>query len=186
MAVETTTFTIEKKYFGLTNLPEPQTRRTSIPRQELFFDLNDEAVAAPSAGNSQCVVVIMDLPIAFAYAFTEMNWSIGGTDGLAWSTAGLMSIRDGNGTTSRYKIFQESRLSTGVVGTTGLNTRGYTFDHLPKRIIIPNRAESRVQFTICNDTIDDSAMVFSGGARFLVYDIAQVHDFEVNTPILVR
>lgn len=187
MAITPTDVTVEPTFFGLTNLPEQVTQRSAIPRQEMFFNSFSDAIDVEAGGDSQLLRYIFNLPIGFAYAVVELYYSVVGTDAGDWGDTAIQSIRDAvQDADTNYRIHMESLPSFEVETTAGVCFRSYHFTDLPSRLFLPKAGGSVWQMAVANDTINGSAMTANISARFLVYDIAQAHDFEVNTPQLVR
>lgn len=188
MAIETTTFDLTPRTFGLTSLPEPALRNSPVPRQELLFDIFNATVPVPGAGDFQNVRVETLLPPGFAYALTDIFLSITGADAADWGISALLELRDGTETgDTSWRIKMESVESFEVAGlATNQCGRGYTWPVLPKRLILPAKAGAEVRASVSNVTVDGAAATCNYSARYLVYDIAQAHHWEVNTPQLVR
>lgn len=187
MALVTTAFTITPSFFGLTNLPDSFTQRSAIPRQEMFFQSFGQVIPVATGGDTQLMTESCTLPIGFTYAAMEFYVSVVGADAADWGGTGILSIRDGiEDVDTDYRIHLVSPTNAVGLGATNVNFRSYTFENLPTRIILPQLGGSLWQFTVGNTTADGAAMTANISARFLVFDIAQAHDFEVNTPTLVR
>lgn len=189
MALVTTAFTIAPSFFGIVNLPDPVTQRSNIPRQELYFNSFAQVIPVATGGDTQLLTEACILPIGFAYAAMEFYMSVVGADAADWGGTGILSIRDGiEDVDTDYRIHLVSPTNAVGLGAVNVDFRSYCFEPplLPKRIILPQTGGSLWSFQVGNTTADGSAMTANISARFLQYDIAQAHDFEVNTPTLVR
>ncbi len=188
MAVDTEIFTPDGKFFGLTGVDQPRSTLSAIPRQELFFDLVNQAVAVPEAGDSQLVEIICFLPIAFAYVLTEVFCGITGADSNDWSSRISLNLHDGqDSSTDTYRLLWQSEASSDqLVGSVVVRSWNCPKYNIPNRVVIPRATGAEFKVHANNATVDGTAQSLQFGCRFLVFDIAQAHHFLLNTPQLIR
>ncbi len=181
-------FLINPFRFGFTNLPDPISEKSAIPRAELFYIVNRSKNPNNVAAGSDVIQIVCELPQAFAYVLSEVHCRLA-TSGAdeAWDVDMQADIADN-------KFFNQSDVLVPFVGHSsadiqaGTQPRDYVFmDNIPKTVIIcqPGQ-EGRAIFNV-NRTGDTLAIGnLSFFCRVLQFDVDQAHRYEVNTPIPVR
>lgn len=186
MATTTTTTDITPTYFPFTGLPGIEDLANSwIPRGYLVFEDSSVAITVAGAGEDQIWRIEMDLPIGYAYVLVEAHVQL---QGAIADLAGWDLVMGGELVSPGRSIPFDGLASPDgdVMVTTALDRRFFSFPDLSTTIMIASDGSATTIFRIGNHTTDDAAMTGSVFARFLQYDIAQAHHFQIHMPQLIR
>lgn len=189
MAQIQTTITPAARIFPFTGLGETGQQRSMLPRAEVVFSGIDVAVTIAGAGDSQRLLIDCQLPLNFAYAIAECSLQLKSTDVVNWKPIGKLALQDSDATgrTFQTSVELESRGTIEVVSSA--LARVWTPNRPLPRIVmlqVPGEAQSRVDLSVSNATLDQAAGTAIFYVRVLQYDITQAHSVLVNTPQLVR
>lgn len=163
---------------------------TPIPRAEINFQVNSEAIAVATGGDSQRLLINCALPLSFAYVVQEISiYNLAGVDAGDWETVASCRIRNTaiSGKTWAHSFDLWSRGTYSASPTTN-TARSY---HLSSpgdlnRLVIPG-SNANLDVGVSNPTVDGTAMSIDGFlARFLQFDINQAYFYGANTPLPVR
>ncbi len=180
-----TDFTPAPVFRGLTNLPDPMTVASAIPRQELFFPVLAGDIPLTTGGNDQDVRVTCSLPLGYSYVLTEIHAGIAGADVDQWATISECQVTD-SVDSATYRAKFSSNITVPMARTTQFRMT-YNFSSLLKRVIIPAKDGAElIWVTSSANNVDLAAAILNFTASFLVYDIAQANHFELNTPVYTR
>jgi len=176
-------------------VPEPriipftlvEEKETNLPRGQLVFRVDEAAITLSGVGDSQSVEVRCACPENFAYALLEAHIEIHGAAGLAanWDADMRGNVQSRNGD---IKIAMHSEgVWTGISGAGGPEGRIWEPIRGTPMIIVPTPGESNtVSFKVSNTTLNEATVDLDALIRFVIYDVAQIHQVEVNTPQLIR
>ncbi len=191
MAVEQTVVTPNPAIFGFQGMPDIVGEQSIVPRGEVVFSVIGGIVAATGVGDSQLLTVGCSLPVNFAYALLEVACELQGADAVDWDVASLSRWQDDNAlppTGSQSIRIPVQGLSHGIVQS-ATPSRLWTYGTIPNQIIIPKQgfaAGVSMANNFTNGNLQGSSMVFDFYARFLMYDVAQAHHWQANTPTPIR
>lgn len=197
MAIVQQFFTPEVNKFGFQGLSSAGQERSSVPRQELFFIIEDAIIALADPPDGTQVFINCTLPFGFSYAITDITMSIFHDKEDDWVLAGGATVRDSNQEDRTYLTHYEGQ-STGEFAFPGGVPNNpdrvlqiWNWDNLPTWIIIPGQDSTGSEISITTSTVDEDPGGVAEGTlnclvRVIQFDIAQAHHFEVNTPLLVR
>jgi len=192
MATIRTTISPTPQLFPFSGLPDPEGDLSSVPRGELIFSIDpaSDNVTEGDTADDQEIFLSMVLPQNFAYALMEIKLSLDGTvaDIPNWDPVAIAAAV--NGTTNRTMSAALQGVSNGIYHhKTGAGPAGrvYTFEGMTGLIHSPRASEqANVSIKWANTTVDGEAASVRLWCRFLVYDIAQIHHWAVQTAQLVR
>jgi len=157
-----------------------------VPRQELVV-WNTVLVAPPGAGNTRKHQITLTLPKNFSFVLVELqvvadvqietvvnNWAAQAEG--AWKNGG-----------SALTIASYLDLRSGTIAVPN-TVRPYSIvGKTPSVVMIPQGGQECQAVLRLTDPTDNGPLTSVGiYARFLMYDIAQAHHWEVNTPTLTR
>jgi len=197
MAIIQQFFTPIINKFGFQGLSSAGQERSAVPRQELFYVVEEEDITSESAPDGKQVFMNCTLPFGFSYAITDITMSIFHDIADDWKTAAIATVRDSNVAESRTYLTHYDAESAGAVQFPGgvpnnpdrvLNA--WTWKKFPSWIIIPQE-DSLAHITLTTSTEEGDPGGFLGGTfnalvRVIQFDVSQAHHYEVNTPLLVR
>jgi len=197
MAIIQQFFTPVINKFGFQGLSTAGQERSAVPRQELFYVVEEEEIDPQAAPDGVQVFMNCSLPFGFSYAITDITMSIFHDIQDDWKTAAICTVRDDNLPDNRTYLTHYDAESAGTVQFPGGSPpnldrvlQAWTWKKFPSWIIIPQE-NSVAHITLTTSTEDNDPGGFEGGTfnalvRVLQYDVAQAHHFEVNTPLLIR
>lgn len=195
MAFVQTVLTPEPRIFGFAGLPENVQDRSAVPRAEVVFSEIGAGVTAQipvaTGGDTQGLFLRFTLPLGFAYALTYVSLFLDGADCADWDDVAIGFLQDDNvvGIRSiRAGFAMRSYGETGDAVASSLKVWEAS-NHLPDILALPQPQAAQGVSVICqisNQVADGTAMNVDAYARFLMYDVAQAHNYAVNTPTLVR
>lgn len=193
MAVITTTVIPTLQAFPFTGFVEPQAERTGLPRGELQLSSQGTSITLSGVGDTQLISIVSNLPANFGYVMVDMCMSVmtsaGGTynfelDGEAWLT---------DSSTTADQTFQAQLglhcegIAAGVGASAGNRELAtYRLVNQYKGIILPVFNNNRFVARVANLSTNDTAYSLDFAARFLQFDITQVHNARASAAIPVR
>jgi len=183
--------------FGFQGLSSAGAERTAVPRQELFFIVEDGDVTAETAPDTVQTFVNCTLPFGFAYAITDITMSVFHDEPDKWVNSASATIRDSNQAESRtYTAHLEGRSTDdipfpgGTPNNPDRTLKMWNWQTLPTWIIIPAEdSAAHISVTTANVPGDPGGTALAELnflCRVIQFDVSQAHHFEVNTPLLVR
>lgn len=186
MAVVTTSLTPTPARFPYANpYGPPGVWSTGIPREELIFTEIAAAIAVATGGNTQRLIINLNLPSTDAYVLVEANFSISGADADEWNAQAFSRLQSEASGVPIWSIdFQCPGLEVPEGATSG--TRVYSSGVSNKVIVSAGTSGGLMFFKTDNNTADGSLMTVNLFARFLVFDRIQAQNFSVNTPTPTR
>lgn len=186
MAVITTTLTPTPARFPYINpYGPPEVWATGIPREELIFTALGEAIAVATGGNTQRLVVNMNLPAQDAYVLVEASLALSGADNDEWNVQGfsrLISERTGAALWAIMFPFPGIEVPEGASAGRKIYSSGVS----NKVLLTKHPDGGQLVFKTDNNTADGSVMSFEIFARFLVFDRIQAQNYNVNSPVPTR
>ena len=188
-----TTITPDGRRFPFSGANDQQREISNIPRAEYLFSSGGENITDGDA-DGQVVKIVMNLPKAFAYALVDasafLQCTVAGQANNFDDTAMLVA------TTSNVvyptRLFWTQMCSHGFVNSAGTqlrNSRAYNVhrNYEPKELFWDADAdEPSFTFFVNNRTGLETDFNIGFSFRFLQYDVAQVFNWEANTPLLTR
>ena len=149
-------------------------------------------MAASGAGDNQEVEVLIDLPPNFCYAMTDFLVSIAGV-AFNFDATGELSVFDSSVSANRTMDIPIGLFTDGVGSTfPGVATQmaSYRAASPWSGIFCASPVspgdQIRVFASLFNTTANDNEYTVDVAARFLQFDINQVNNSRVNSPIPVR
>lgn len=184
MAVISTVVTPDPTIFPFSFVED---RNSIEPRGELIFLADTAAITLSGVGDTQSLEVRCACPENFAYVLVEAHIQI---SGVADSCTNWDPIMRGNAAnrngTIRFQL-QSQGIWTGISGSGGPEGRIWEPVIGTQTIIIPRPgSENTVSFKVSNTTLNEAAVVLACWIRFVIYDVLQIHNAGVNTPVLTR
>lgn len=169
---------------------------TIIPRAEVIFSQIGKAITTGGAGNEQRVVITLNLPAGYAYAFREFSFYMEDVDDAGdmndWDDTASLSIQNNAASAGASQWVWFGQITKPAIAghstVTLLNGTwqlGYPEESLSK-IIIPAAMGAKASVSIFNVTQDGGAMYSNLYARFMQYELNQAFRSILQTPIPVR
>ncbi len=158
-----------------------------------FFNANNEPVLLSGVGDNQRILINFTLPRNFAYSLECL--SVGLTASTAAGTCNFGSnakfqMNDAVTGADRKHEIVLGAFANGAANnnSTNLETKQYKlWNHWCHPVIPASSADSIfTQFDVFNETANDGAYSLDIAASFLQYDISQVYNTGVNSPLPVR
>lgn len=192
MAAVTTTITPTQSVFSLAGFREPAAENSYLARGLLSLVSQDDAIAAVGAGDNQFLQANINLPPNFAYVLLDFVISIkmnaAGT--INWGNNAELSMFNGVAGGTRTQDIPIGLFSNGVahVATSNRELKIYKPWHIPTVPVKPANGMEQVSLNLqfFNETANDAAATIDLWGSFLQYDINQVHNVGVNSPIPTR
>lgn len=188
MAVVTTSLTPGQRYFPFTGFT-PQSDRTSDARAEVVAFISGGSITLSGVGDTQRLLVTIDMPLNFAYVITDFLMELVSTAGDVFGFAAdgqalLLTSTSGAIVTIPLGVVSDGVAENAVT----VDSRSYHLAGKWSGVMIPDTSSDqiRLQVVMANPTTNQGAYTIQLAARFLQYDIMQAHDLRVNTPIPVR
>lgn len=168
-----------------TGLDDVERQSAVGPRAEVVYEYDGEAVATVGAGDTQQLYISMSLPPNFAYSFAEISAGLVADDIVDWLAVAQCIMVPGPAGLRKYRAMYNSTSTVSFDG--GTYARVWQFPDLMTRLLIPESSATPQVIVQMNNIVEegDAAELFFM-ARFYQYDIVQAHDFQANTPILIR
>lgn len=177
-------------------VPSQDLWNSIIPRGEIIFSEIGTAIITGGAGNEQRIVITLNLPAGYAYAFREFSFYLEDVDDAGdvndWDDTGSFAIQsDSTSATASKWVWYGQITKPAVAGHStiillnGTYQLGYPEESLSK-IIIPAKAGAKASVQLFNVVQDGGAMYSNLYARFLQYDLNQAYRSILQTPVPVR
>lgn len=191
MATVTTTITPELDIFPLAGYVEPGASSSYYARGIAVFKSINAAIAAAGVGDNQHLVINFSLPQNFA--FSLCNFTLGIRTNAAqtnnWGDNADFSMHDAATGASRTMDVQLGAYANGVTQTesTNLEIKNYKLWNIwatPMKPVIGDAVYAALQ--IYNETANDGAYTVDCTCSFLQFDINQIHNVGVNSPVPTR
>ena len=189
MAQITTTFQPEPSKFGFTGIPNNRQDKSDIPRQEIFYTVNDGLVpAAVDPLDTRLAQVSCVLPFGFVYVLTDVfldvTTNVAGAVNFNTMCTGL--LRDDSLDPSWGARFVGQSFGVNGDAASGGN-RTYDFTNLPSWVVIPKSKAGANLLMRTFDPVPGGPDAFiTSVIRVLQYDVSQAHNYQVNTPTAIR
>lgn len=188
MATVTTTLLPIVSTFPFTGYVEPNL--TPAARGEVLAVLKDGTWTASGAGDNQRLIIRVNLPNNFAYVVTDVQLEIKGSVGLVYNVdlQGALNLYNAGSVANRTL---DVPIGLTCPGDYALNLADQVATYRPlnlyKGIVIPAFNDNvRLECQFYNTTANDQQYDVDFVARFLQFDINQVHALAVNTAIPTR
>lgn len=192
MAIVTQTELGVLRQFPFAGLSDKPRERSDVPRASLIFDFRSIDIAAVGAGDEQRFRLNCLLPRNFAYVLTDFFWGMSGvTPGATnnWDNLGNCNYNNATSpsTNREYTMFTQVQ-SLGQSLTFDVLMKSWRWIGDLPTLVVQTVAGAQAQcvFEFRNPVEDDQAYSGNGLVRFLVYDIAQTHHWQPNSPTLTR
>lgn len=192
MATITTSLTPSPRFFPYQGISDPNRDQSVVPRGELVFSGQREAITDGGVGNDQLLAINCQLPQNFSYVLTDVGLTIEMVDvgdTCLWDETVQLTALDAQTVANRFLTTPYPGISTGnfleLEGAAGRQV--YAFNSLPRFVILPPAGDNAsVLISAGNPTLNDNSSTATFLVRVLMYDISQAYHYEVNTPIPVR
>lgn len=192
MATITTTITPELEHFSLSGFVEPLSDRSYLSRGLVTFTAQNQSIALTGAGDNQRLRINFALPKNFAWAFLDLTMQVytaaAGTNN--WDNNGEFTLYNAetSGNRTQDVAIGVNAAGSGVFADVALDLKVYRPWGSWCGPLKPATAGENIYATLdmYNSTANDAAYVCDVAARFLQFDIEQVHHVGVNSPMPVR
>jgi len=155
-----------------------------IPSAELFFAEVATILTAGAVGDSQRMVLNMDLPRSFGYVLVEGNFRISGVDGEDWDDNGSARVATEIVAPITWSSYLQCPSLFNPLGS-AFGARAYRCDTINK-LIVPGKTDGTLEIKVNNLNLNGSECTVDSMFRFLVFDVNQAQNYQVNTPVPTR
>lgn len=187
MAIVTTIIEPDPVVLGWSGIGDTMREVSKFPRAEVRF-YDKQTMALAGAGDNQAFYTNLVLPSGYAYVLDTIRvlfQGVGGANPQNWTALGG-AFANAQGPIKEYEIpiHADPYLYANTAGHNGVI---WETQDPPKTILIPRGDEKCVGFMSAYNTVAaDAQYSCTTFGRFLMYDINQAFDNEVNTPVLTR
>lgn len=173
-------------YIGPDNTMD--TWQSSIPRGEILFRVDDDAVLISGVGDNQLLTITASLPRGFAYVLAEANMKIQNADVDAWQDGCQFRLQD---SIAAARWNSNSRFESGALvinNATAVFNKNYDLVRPPlQKLIVCDRGDAgRLSVSCMNLTTNQAAGTVTFLARFYQFDLNQAFFWAVNMAFPVR
>lgn len=189
MAVVTTNIVPTQLQFPFSGFREPRAEVTSDARAEILAFVAGGSITLSGVGDTQRLIVTIDLPLNFAYVITDYVMELVGTAGDVFGFAAQGQAQLLNAVAAATQNIPVGVTSDGIAeNAVTVDSRNYRLASKWSGVLLPSTSSDRIrmQLVMANPTTNQGAYTINLSARFLKYDISQAHDLRVNTPIPTR
>ena len=166
---------------------------SAIPVDEIEFSSKFSQVATPGAGNNQGLAIACAPPRNFAYVlsqiFLELRTSGASTNNWPNVITGTLGNSSVTAQTDFLVPFELVSNGAGLLQSdAGAESKVYCPSRAPGQVIVPRLPGATAYLSIqsYNSTANDVAYLVNFYARFLMFTIDQVRNYQVSYPTPVR
>lgn len=187
MAIIVTIVAPAPRIFPFSTLPDTITERLNTPRGEVIFNETAAVITAGAVGDSQALEFRCACPENFAYALVELHMNLFGavTEAADWD-----DVARGKLDSPEFAVpfeMDSKGVYTGIAGNGGPEGRNWSLTAPVRALARPRPAVANtLSVKTSNVNLNGAVMTLFCYARFMMYDISQIHHPGVNSPELIR